>query len=1038
MSCSPSSAFARFALAVCLVATVGQAQTERRPEAYELGIGMQSRGLHEEAVKKFQQFLRDHPKHQLVAEGQYRLAQSYLEIGDQRRAIDSLRAAIQRGGAKFALRPEAGYRLGNLLQEAGDHEGALPVFSRLSREIGADHYLAAAARYAQAEVLRDLGRDADAAKAFGAAAKVSVGERAGFLFPSLYQGGFASLRAQDYKSALVAFDRAREVAPDDAARGECQYLVGDAHLRLKQYPEATEAFRAALARPSEFSDDAQYGLGWSALGQEDRVAALAAFRGLIERHPKSSFVDAARLEQARLLYQAKHYDEAQQALRPLLVAGHALQQQARQLQGLCALASGAGAAAVKALEAAIAEAADADQARLHFALGEALANLEQWSEALAAYGFVTPEAGAELYGDASYGACHALHELGRHEDSIAAASKVLDLKPPHRSRALALVAVAENQFALRRYARAEAAYQKLEEFPEQQAAAQWKLAWCRYLQGDKADAASRFQEIAKGEDREHAEEALAMQALALYESGEVDDALAAADRYRARYQTGEFLARTERVAARVLQKKGDLGAAQRRLQRAAAMAKQRGGAEAASLDVVEQADLAYQQGDYATADKLFGEISARPGPVGARALAGRAWCAFEVGDDARCDAALVAAKAHPEAEKELPGLLELQSALRHRQQDWPEAIATARAFLQAYPEHPKAPVVRYALGVALARDGQQKAAREVLAGLLKDGSYADLDRVRYELAWAHRRDGDAAAAFEVFRQLGDRSEDPELAGEARLFVGTALLAEEPPKLKAAAEWLGRVKGRFEKQALYRMGFAELQAAGDRDQELLAKARDRFAAIAALPGEELLGEALFLGAECCRRLGDGGGAVTRCKRLLAELADHERSQRARLLLGECALQTKTPADAIAPLAEFLRRHDASADALARADAARANLWLGTARMRREEYAAAEQCFAKTVKLSAGSLAAEAQFRIGESRAAQGELDGAIDALVKLPILYADPTWVPRGLLRAGKLYLQQEQPAKADVLFRELVEKHQGSKAAAAAADLLKR
>ena len=110
-----------------------------------------------------------------------------------------------------------------------------------------------------------------------------------------------------------------------------------------------------------------------------------------------------------------------------------------------------------------------------------------------------------------------------------------------------------------------------------------------------------------------------MQALSLYESGEVDDALAAADRYRARYQTGDFLARTERVAARVLQKKGDLGAAQRRLQRAAAMAKQRGGAEAASLDVVEQADLAYQQGDYATADKLFGEISARPGPVGARA-----------------------------------------------------------------------------------------------------------------------------------------------------------------------------------------------------------------------------------------------------------------------------------------------------------------------------------------------------------------------------------------------------------------------------------
>jgi TolA-binding protein len=402
---------------------------------------------------------------------------------------------------------------------------------------------------------------------------------------------------------------------------------------------------------------------------------------------------------------------------------------------------------------------------------------------------------------------------------------------------------------------------------------------------------------------------------------------------------------------------------------------------------------------------------------------------------------LTAAKRHPASKDEIAGLLELESALHHRQKNWPKAIAAARAFLKSFGKHEKSPMVRYALGVALARNGDQKLARQVLSSLAQQGGYADPDRVIYELAWACRRDGDEPAALANFRLVATNSNDLDLAGESSLFVGTALLAGKQPNLSDAAEWLTRVSGSHQKQALYRLGFAEFEAAGTGDKQnkqLLGKARDRFAAIAALDGEELLGEALYLGAECCRRLGDFQGAIARAKRLLRDMRDHERSHRSRLVLGECALRAKTPNDAIAPLVQFLSQHDPAKHEVARADAARANLWLGTARLLRREFPAAEKCFTKATELSEGALAAEAQFRIGESRAQRSDLNGAIDALVKLPILYADATWVPRALLKAGMIYKQLKQPEKAKVLFTELLEKHPGTDEAKSAANQLNR
>jgi tetratricopeptide (TPR) repeat protein len=158
---------------------------QAQPEAWQVALGLQQRGLHEEAVSYFERFLREQQKHELAPEAHYRLAISRIELGDADAAADDLRAALKAGGDGFRLRAECRYRLGGLLEAAGDHRGACQQFAALAGEVGRDHYLLAAARYAEGEAWRELGDDARAMAAFEAAIESASGESAAFRFPAL-------------------------------------------------------------------------------------------------------------------------------------------------------------------------------------------------------------------------------------------------------------------------------------------------------------------------------------------------------------------------------------------------------------------------------------------------------------------------------------------------------------------------------------------------------------------------------------------------------------------------------------------------------------------------------------------------------------------------------------------------------------------------------------------------------------------------------------------------------------------------------------
>ena len=61
-------------------------------------------------------------------------------------------------------------------------------------------------------------------------------------------------------------------------------------------------------------------------------------------------------------------------------------------------------------------------------------------------------------------------------------------------------------------------------------------------------------------------------------------------------------------------------------------------------------------------------------------------------------------------------------------------------------------------------------------------------------------------------------------------------------------------------------------------------------------------------------------------------------------------------------------------------------------------------------------------IRHSGVVDGDLEGAAEAFMVLPILYAHEQWVRKGLLAGGECFEQLRQPAKARGLYEELLDR----------------
>src|SRR5690349_2508935 len=86
--------------AACLAMSLSPllAQGERPPEQFQVAVGLQQRGLHDEAAQQFADFVKQQPQHALAAEASYRLGLSRSELKQNDAAITALRTALQSAG----------------------------------------------------------------------------------------------------------------------------------------------------------------------------------------------------------------------------------------------------------------------------------------------------------------------------------------------------------------------------------------------------------------------------------------------------------------------------------------------------------------------------------------------------------------------------------------------------------------------------------------------------------------------------------------------------------------------------------------------------------------------------------------------------------------------------------------------------------------------------------------------------------------------------------------------------------------------------
>jgi TolA-binding protein len=290
-------------------------------------------------------------------------------------------------------------------------------------------------------------------------------------------------------------------------------------------------------------------------------------------------------------------------------------------------------------------------------------------------------------------------------------------------------------------------------------------------------------------------------------------------------------------------------------------------------------------------------------------------------------------------------------------------------------------------------------------------------RTALSLAPADRKGGQGAGGAEGAAALGEVC---FFVGEARYaageHAGAAALYEEAAR---------RAGGTPRAQALYKLGFARLAL---EDWNRAAQAFE--ALVRDHAGTELAAEGLYLQGEAHFRAGQYAAAVEPLERLTRESPAHAAVPRALFRLGLAHGEEGRWKPCEAALSELARR--APDFELA----AEAELWRGRALAALGDRRSAQAAFERVVARDKTVLAARARLELGRLALEAGDAEGALAEFLKVALLFADGEEVSEALYLAGTALEHLGDTDKAKAQYRELIEEHPDTTAAARAKERL--
>ena len=987
-------------------------QQDSADDRYHFIVGLYDKGMYELVVTEGEGFLKDHPNHQKSSLARYRLASAQFELDRKADALEHFRKLAKIQGFEFEA--EANFRLGQCALEAQSLDEAAEAFARVGA-LGKG-YLQAPASFLLAET-RFQQEDFKAAE-LAYQKTLEADERQEFRRDSQYGLAWCAFRQGNHDEAIRRIDRFLAQNKGDALEGELRFLKGEAHFESSRYEEALKSYTSVTGGP--FLAAANRGAAFACAELSRSQEAAAYFGKVIETDAEGRFTAEAALQQGIQLLKSGNPGGAVKALE------HKSLQPIPEVFYWRAQAwseNGDKERALTYLDRALQAKPEPELAgRIQAVRGDLLFDLGRMDEAVSAY------SGAES-DYALHAAAVASFNRGDHENAADLARKLLKNHPKSDYRSHGLMVLGEALLALDDFSGAEDAFKQVPNVAEdqtQKARAFSRIAWCRYFLDDKADAASRFANVARDfSDTESAEESLFMAGRTYEELEQFDKAIGSYESYVKRYPKGEY--RTD-----TLLRLSRFDGGTKSEDHLATLLQEFGGNEMAEQALFEMAERRAGEGDRDAARSRYRELLKRfpNGQYVAPARYGLAWVLYEDGD-------------YPEAARHLAEMTQMKDI----EDDLRVSGLELLVWCQEGAGNPDGAASAYENFARIANDDERvlRAARTVAQAFRTAGRTKDAEAIlgtlegqvkdptvlvnstveRCYLALEQEQTAQAAAHLQT--AAGIAPTDP-MVQEAAFFVGEAYYdaGDDQSAIAHYTMAVSTPESPVADRAYYKEGFTWMRA------EEFAKAAAAFdKLVKGHEKSELWGEGLFLLGEAHYRAGNYEQAVAPLSTLRNKMPQHAVMSKTLFRLGLAEGRNQNWEQAESALTELARRFPDFPNLT------EAELWRGRALAARNNRRAARQAFDRVLAKDKGPLAAQARLGIGRLHLNNGEFDEALSEFLKVAVLYAGENEVSEGLYMAGQCLESMNDLDRARSQYQELIEKYPDSSFAAAAGKRLR-
>jgi TolA-binding protein len=320
--------------------------SEALPNLLDWGKALLATGRIDKAGEVLARFTNNVPDTAVVQEGQYWLAQAFIQDRKWRDATEILTALAGNDKADDDLRAQAWYSLattcegitnrndaivalsnglararapelkrkgtfdlGVLLLDTGNFEQSVPLIKAFVSAQPGDPQ-SAAAQLKLAQTLLDHKKYREAVDEFQGYLETFTNSTG---VGQAYQGrGWGLLSIGRYAEAATSFSKAYDVFKDVSKKDECLFKVGDSYFANGQFKLAEETYNRLLTEfpGSRLVTNAIFQLAESMTRANELDAAEKAFAELAEKHAGTSFAEEALLRVAEIKSDRGHWSEA--------------------------------------------------------------------------------------------------------------------------------------------------------------------------------------------------------------------------------------------------------------------------------------------------------------------------------------------------------------------------------------------------------------------------------------------------------------------------------------------------------------------------------------------------------------------------------------------------------------------------------------------------------------------------------------------------------------------------------------------------------